>query len=148
MSSLTFPPEFPFNRRATDVVDAAANAPTGAAADAEVPSHHAGPPPGIPERRRVPRQTLVAKATVRAETNAPLVTTGFVSNISLAGVGFHTRKPLTVGDKDQIRLEVGPMKWASRLRIVTCQQHGDTFDVGAEFVGNELKTLSRREIAA
>jgi hypothetical protein len=40
------------------------------------------------------------------------------------------------------------MKWASRLRVVTCKAVGDTWDIGAEFVGNDLAQLTRREIAA
>ena len=102
----------------------------------------------IRERRRSPRQTLVAKATVRSDVQATVVASGFVSNISMAGVGFHTRRPLQVGEKYQLRVEVGPMKWASRLRVVTCKPVGDTWDIGAEFVGNDLAQLSRREIAA
>jgi hypothetical protein len=102
----------------------------------------------VRERRRSPRQTLVAKATVRSDVQATVVASGFVSNISMAGVGFHTRRPLQVGEKYQLRVEVGPMKWASRLRVVTCKPVGDTWDVGAEFVGNDLTQLSRREIAA
>jgi hypothetical protein len=102
----------------------------------------------IRERRRSPRQTLVAKATVRSDVQATVVASGFVSNISMAGVGFHTRRPLQVGEKYQLRIEVGPMKWASRLRVVTCKPVGDTWDVGAEFVGNDLAQLARRELAA
>ncbi len=100
------------------------------------------------DRRRAPRQTLVAKATVRSEAHAVVVASGFLSNISMSGVGFHTRKPLRVGDKYQLRVEVGPMRWASRMRVVSCMAHGETYDVGAEFVGNELSQLTRREIAA
>jgi hypothetical protein len=102
----------------------------------------------IRERRRSPRQTLVAKATVRSDVQATVVASGFVSNISMAGVGFHTRRPLQIGEKYHLRIEVGPMKWASRLRVVTCKPVGDTWDVGAEFVGNDLTQLARREIAA
>jgi hypothetical protein len=105
-------------------------------------------PRHVRERRRSPRQTLVAKATVRSDVQATVVASGFVSNISMAGVGFHTRRPLQVGEKYQLRIEVGPMKWASRLRVVTCKPVGDTWDVGAEFVGNDLAQLARREIAA
>lgn len=95
------------------------------------------------ERRRAPRQTLVAKASIRPDTavQMPAMTSaGFVSNISMNGVGFHTRKPLAIGEKYRITLELGPMKWASRMRIVSCRHHpeSETFDVGAEFVGNEL----------
>lgn len=101
------------------------------------------------ERRRSPRQTLVAKAVVRSEANSNTVATGFLSNISMLGVGFHTRKPLTVGEKFQLSLELGPMKWATRLRVVACQQHDSgTFDVGAEFIGSDLTAVVARGVAA
>ena len=89
-----------------------------------------------------------AKAIVRSEAHSHMVASGFLSNISMSGVGFHTRRPLRVGDKYQLRVEVGPMKWASRLRVVSCLPHGDTYDVGAEFIGNDLASLTRRELAA
>src|SRR5215207_8654111 len=105
--------------------------------------------PRAQERRRSPRQTLVAKAVVRSESNQTTVATGFLSNISMLGVGFHTRRPLSIGEKFQLRLELGPMKWATRLRIVSCQSHDSgTFDVGAEFIGNDLIERVGRELAA
>jgi hypothetical protein len=105
--------------------------------------------PQSQERRRSPRQTLVAKAVVRSEFNQTTVATGFLSNISMLGVGFHTRRPLTVGEKFQMRLELGPMKWATRLRVVSCQPHdAGTFDIGAEFIGNDLGAAVQRAVAA
>ena len=106
------------------------------------------PGAGRPDRRRSPRQTLVAKAVIRPDLSAGMiapssVSAGFVSNISMNGVGFHTRRPLAVGEKYRITLEVGPMKWSTRLRIVCCQEHDSgTYDVGAEFIGNELAARS------
>lgn len=105
--------------------------------------------PRAQERRRSPRQTLVAKAVVRSEFNQNTLATGFLSNISMLGVGFHTRRPLTVGEKFHMRLELGPMKWATRLRVVSCQPHDTgTYDVGAEFIGNDLTDHVRRDLAA
>jgi hypothetical protein len=95
--------------------------------------------PWAGERRRSPRQTLVAKAVVRSESDQAAVATGFLSNISLLGVGFHTRRPLAIGENFQMSLELGPMKWAAKLRVVCCQQHDSgTYDVGAEFVASDL----------
>lgn len=95
------------------------------------------------ERRRAPRMTLVAKATIRPDTPVQmpsLTAQGFVSNISMNGVGFHTRKPLETGGTYRISLELGPLKWACRLRVVSCRHHpeSETFDCGGEFIGNEL----------
>jgi hypothetical protein len=105
--------------------------------------------PRANERRRSPRQTLVAKAVVRSEFNQNTVATGFLSNISMLGVGFHTRRPLSVGEKFQMRLELGPMRWATRLRVVSCQPHDSgTYDIGAEFIGSDLVDRVQRELAA
>ena len=57
---------------------------------------------------------------------AAVAETGFVSNISMNGIGFHTRRPLAVGEELRINLEVGPMKWSSRFRVVSCQPHAKT----------------------
>jgi hypothetical protein len=99
--------------------------------------------PAGAERRRAPRMTLVAKATIRPDTPVQmpsLTAQGFVSNISMNGVGFHTRKPLETGGTYRISLELGPLKWACRFRVVSCRHHpeSETFDCGGEFIGNEL----------
>jgi PilZ domain len=116
---------------------AAAAAPAAPAPATVVPPHR--------ERRRSPRQTLVAQAVIKPDVSVTvpaLVTTGFVSNISMGGIGFHTRKPLAVGEKFRVNLELGPMKWSSRMKVVACTPHpkSGTFDVGAEFVGNDLQS--------
>ena len=132
---------FPFNRRKSEAMPppvASAIAPESA--PVLTPARSTTPPP-IParDRRRSPRQTLVARAMVRSERSLA-VACGYVSNISMNGIAFHTRRPLAAGEHFHIRIELGPMKWTNRLRVVTCREHAEsgTFDVGAEFVGNEL----------
>ncbi|HZL38195.1 MAG TPA: PilZ domain-containing protein [Tepidisphaeraceae bacterium] len=106
----------------------------------------------IRERRRAARQTLVARATVRPHN--PLgpggpSAAGYVSNISLLGIGLHTRRPLSIGERYHIKLEAGPMKWTSHLRVVSCQPHpSGTWDIGAHFIANELSVRRTREMAA
>ena len=145
-NELPLPPQMPSPAIADAPVDARSTVARSAA-----PAH---PPvadayPRAHERRRSPRQTLVAKAVVRSEFNQNTVATGFLSNISMLGVGFHTRRPLSVGEKFQLRLELGPMKWATRLRVVSCQPHDSgTYDVGAEFIGSDLVDRVQRELAA
>jgi len=106
----------------------------------------------VVERRSAVRQTLIARATIRPESNYAGIgpsAAGYISNISLRGVGFHTRRPLIIGERYSIKLEVGPMRWATRLKVVTCEPHpGGTYDVGAEFVTNELQIRAPRDIAA
>jgi hypothetical protein len=158
--AVAFPPGFPFHRPVDEQpssapafvqevpaapVDAFASAEPRALLSSVVPQlviAPAAPAPAV-ERRRAPRQTLVAKAAIRPDSAVVLAShtsAGFVSNISMNGVGFHTRKPLAIGEKYRITLELGPMKWSSRMRIVSCRHNeaSETFEVGAEFVGNEL----------
>jgi hypothetical protein len=168
--ALDFPPDFPFNRQPTapatrepirlvgnpavvaatgtlqpSAVEARASALATAAPAPRVNAASAGAAPLV-ERRRSPRQTLVAKASIRPDTAVQvtsLIQAGFVSNISMNGVGFHTRKPLEIGGTYRITLELGPLKWASRLKVITCRHDEDseTFDVGGQFIGNELSRL-------
>jgi len=109
-------------------------------------------PAPIVERRSAVRQTLIARATIKPESNYAGIgpsAAGYISNISLRGVGFHTRRPLIIGERYSIKLEVGPMRWATRLKVVTCEPHpGGTYDVGAEFVTNEIQIRAPRDIAA
>ena len=82
---------------------------------------------------------LIAKATLRPDRPGQPAGSAVLSDLSYLGVGFHTRTPLQVGGRYQLKLEVGPMKWSNRLRVVSCTpQENGTFGVGAEFVGNEL----------
>jgi hypothetical protein len=152
MESTPFHDGFPFGKRKPEPAAVPEKSPRPA--PALVPDRVPTPTPQVPqrERRRAARQTLVAKATIRPDasvTMPALVTTGFVSNISMGGIGFHTRRPLAVGEKYSLNLEIGPVKWASRFRVVSCQAHGGTgtFDVGAEFVGNDLMSRTKQMAA-
>jgi len=88
---------------------------------------------------------LVAKGTLKPDIGPASIAPAYVSDISLLGVGFHTPASVSIGSRYQIRLEVGPMKWNSRVRVITCIQHENgTFGVGAEFVGNELAVPARK----
>ena len=132
-----FPDRFPFTtKKASTLV------PPPLPARSDNPAVTIPRPAPVPgkERRRSARQTLVARAIVRCDTAAGEVAAGYVSNISMLGVGFHARKPLPVGSMYQIKVEAGPMQWRSRVRVVSCVGHdtSGTWDVGAEFVGNEL----------
>ena len=101
------------------------------------------------DRRRAPRQTLVAKASLRSEVAPAGARPVFVSNISMLGVAFHTRIPLPLDERFQLKLEAGPMQWTSRVRVISCAPNPDgTYDIGAEFVGNELQSRTRTALAA
>jgi hypothetical protein len=98
------------------------------------------------ERRRSPRQSLAAKATLRIDSSTAPMRRVALLNLSMLGARFTAAQPFGVGDKATLRFEVGPLRWSSRLQVVNCiQQRDGNFAIGAEFVGNEL---SRQSIAA
>jgi hypothetical protein len=143
-----FPDEFPFNREAQAEAPAqlAAEAQPAAAAPLSLPasSAPAAPLPSaadvhVPERRRSPRQVLTTRAMLRAEGRPAAPVAVEMNNISLLGVRFYSEVALDKDQRAQIRIEVGPLKWNSRLRVITCTQDDwGRYMIGCEFVGNEL----------
>ena len=98
-----------------------------------------------PDRRRSPRQALRAKAIYRAELGIPGAIAHpepvQVSNMSMLGVRFWSRAPLAPGAKGALRVEIGPMRWGSLLRTVTCIPcpDDDGYLIGCQMIGNEIK---------
>ena len=144
-----FPDEFPFTKRADEapVVEAtplAAEAAPSFVAETPVPAAaESAPPAPLPfkDRRRSPRQRLAAKATLRVDNIGGNPLNVEIDNHSLLGVRFRTDRVLPLNDRANIRLEVGPLKWNARLRVISCLDldgSGTSFHVGCEFVGNEL----------
>jgi hypothetical protein len=81
---------------------------------------------------------LTARATLRVD-GQPSPVNVEMGNISLLGVRFFSEQAMEIGQRAQIRLEVGPLRWNSRLRVITCMRDDwGRFCVGCEFVGNEL----------
>jgi hypothetical protein len=91
-----------------------------------------------PERRRTPRQPLRARASFRAEADVTALRTVRIVNLSLKGVRFWSGQSMAAGDRGDVRMEAGPVKWASRVRVVSCTAQGEGYDIGCEFVANEL----------
>jgi hypothetical protein len=160
-ASSIFPAGFPFADPQPEVVSVIEAAPAVIEAsvasvmdaDAFAPSPSAripAPAPAAPlpfkDRRRSPRQRMNAKATLRVDNvgGNPLIVE--IDNLSLLGVRLRTDRELLINDKANIRLEVGPLKWASRLRVINCLRRGEAnYTIGCEFVGNEL---ARGRVAA
>jgi len=44
-----------------------------------------------------------------------------VQNISLLGLRFRSAHPIDANQKAQIRLDTGPLRWSSRVRVVTAK---------------------------
>jgi hypothetical protein len=95
-----------------------------------------------PERRRSARQSLRTKALYRPENVSATAGAVHLTNISMLGVRFWSKSAVgRGGDKGTLKIEVGPLRWHSKLRIVSCvraQDEGEGYVLGAEFVGNEL----------
>ena len=90
------------------------------------------------DRRRSPRQAIRAKATFRSDADVTAVRSVQIVNLSLMGVRFRTNQPMSVGDRGNVRMEVGPVKWGSRVRVIKCDAAAEGYEVGCEFVMNEL----------
>lgn len=57
-----------------------------------------------------------------------------IRDVSRNGVGFSSGMPMAIGDVCRIRIGMGPMKLARRMRVVNCFSREDrTFAIGAEF---------------
>jgi hypothetical protein len=90
------------------------------------------------ERRRSPRQAMRARASFRSEADVTAVRTVQIVNLSLMGVRLRSNQPMSIGDRGNVRMEVGPVKWGSRVRVIQCEQGADGYEIGCEFVTNEL----------
>lgn len=91
------------------------------------------------ERRKVKRDPMSAGALVRLDNfHGPPLKVGLL-DISVAGVRFRSAQGVDCGEKAQIRIEVGPLRWTTRLRIVHCEREADgTNTVGCAFLRTEL----------
>ena len=100
------------------------------------------------ERRRSPRQAFLARALVRSELgNAPGWKVDLL-NISMLGIRFRSETQLLPGDRASVKLEVGPLRWATKLRVIHSVQLDDgNFAIGCQFISNELARPSIRQAA-
>jgi len=109
------------------------------------------PAPVPRERRRSPRQAMRARAILKTDTGRGGPVNVEIDNISMLGVRFRSSQPLSLGDRANIRLEVGPLKWATRFRVITCLEdpkRRQQYLIGGQFVGNELARGGRTTAAA
>jgi len=91
------------------------------------------------ERRKALRQPLVTRAQLRADVGFTGTMHVEVVNISLLGVRLASPHPIDPQQKAQVRLDTGPLRWSSRIRVVTCQPDGGgRYALGCQFVGNEM----------
>jgi hypothetical protein len=98
------------------------------------------------ERRRSPRQAIRARASFRSEADVTAVRSVQVVNLSLVGVRLRSNQPMNVGDRGNVRMEIGPVKWGSRVRVVQCEPGADGYEIGCDFVTNELSARPARVV--
>ena len=92
-----------------------------------------------PERRRSPRQSMRAKAIFRGDLNPAAAGPVQILNVSLCGVRLWSAKPLKAGERGNVKMEIGPVKWSSRIKVVACTpQDEEGFAIGCEFAANEV----------
>jgi hypothetical protein len=133
---------------ATAIASAVAASAAGATAVAEPPSPRAGTvskaptkangkvdaPSGI-ERRRTPREKLVAPAVLQPASGDASVDRGVqVQDLSLGGVGFVASEKFDPGEIYRITLGKGPLLLNARVKIISCNKTGHRmYRCGAEF---------------
>jgi PilZ domain-containing protein len=97
------------------------------------------------ERRRSPRQGLIAKALIKNENGPGPGWKVDLLNISMLGLRFRSNTSLLPGDTASVKLEVGPVRWATKFKVIHAHQLEDGhYSIGCQFIANELSRASRR----
>ena len=116
---------------------AARRAPKAPSASAPAPA----PAPALrvanSELRRTDRTQLFVAATLYTELNPDVAHQVWVTNVSLGGVGFRTRRAFAPGSVFHARLDAGPIQLDTGVRVVWTRPTPDntgTFDVGCVFL--------------
>jgi hypothetical protein len=93
-----------------------------------------------PERRRALRQPLRAQAIFRGDLNPAGAGPVQLLNISLCGTRLMSPKPAKLGERGTVKIEVGPIRWSSRVKVIACDaKEGEGYVIGCEFAGCEGK---------
>jgi hypothetical protein len=93
-----------------------------------------------PERRRALRQPLRAQAIFRGDLNPAAAGPVQLLNISLCGARISSAKPAKLGERGTVKIEVGPIRWSSRVKVIACDaREGEGYVIGCEFAGCEGK---------
>ena len=92
---------------------------------------------GSSEQRTSERSKLMVAASVYPDRLSPdnLAHKVWVTNISLGGVAFKTRRKYDVGSSCYIRLDAGPIRFDNPCKVVWCQRRDEnTFEIGCELL--------------
>jgi len=108
---------------------------------AENPGAYTGP-----ERRTSPRQAVRAKGMYRNELNPAAAGPVQILNFSMTGVRLWSSRPMKAGERGNVKMEIGPVKWNSRVKVITCEPQDDEgYAVGCVFAQSEA--ITRRTAA-
>lgn len=97
-------------------------------------SRHARP---AIEKRQQSREKMVVSATVFPDRLSPdnIGHKVWVTNISLGGLAFKTRRQYAPGATCFVRLDAGPIRFENPLKVVWCRRRDEfTFEIGVEFI--------------
>jgi hypothetical protein len=89
------------------------------------------------ENRAAERTKFVVAATVYPDRLSPdnLSHKVWITNISLGGVAFRTRRKYEAGTSCYIRVDAGIVKFDNPLKIIWCNRRDEnTFEVGCELL--------------
>jgi hypothetical protein len=86
------------------------------------------------EKRASERSSLFAAAVLYTEVS-PVTHKVWVTNISLGGLAFRTRREYEAGQTFHIRLQAGPIDMDHPIKVIWSRQNSDGFyEVGVEFI--------------
>src|SRR4051794_10313963 len=87
------------------------------------------------EKRGSERSQFFAAASLYTELSPDVAHKVWVTNISLGGLAFRTRRVYEAGQSFHIQLEAGPIDMNCPIRIIWSRQNSEgSFEVGAEFI--------------
>jgi hypothetical protein len=148
-----FPPGFPFVRGASSpqpseqVAPQSNNLPpsdepvqaVSPLASSSIDPAVAAPAKPFVERRKYQRDRMAAQALIHLDGRRLPPAKVTLVDVSIAGARFQASRPLDVGDKLQIRLEVGPFRWTTRMRVIHCtSSDSQNCLIGCAFLRTEI----------
>ena len=146
-----FSADFPFRRRSTDRVEPPADnivpppPPVPATAPVEETpetvqevTEPAPPKRPLVERRKLLRDKMAAPGLIHPDGfKGPPIKVSLV-DISVQGCRFNAPQTLEIGEKLQIRVEAGPFRWTTRMRVIHCTRNATGSVIGCAFLRTEL----------
>jgi hypothetical protein len=89
----------------------------------------------VAEQRKSERTQMICAATLYTELSPDTAHKVFVTNISLGGLAFKTRREYAEGASYHVKLEAGPIDMNVPVRIVWSSKGSDgIYEVGCEFL--------------